>query len=88
MATVKRFEDLDVWLRATQLTHLIYDLSETGSFGRDYGLRDQMRRAAVSIMSNIAEGFESRTQSLFIEYLGRAKSSSGELRSQLYIARD
>ena len=88
MATVERFEDLDVWQRARELVNLVYDLSSAGSFAKDYGLRDQMRRAAVSIMSNIAEGFESRTQSLFIEYLGRAKSSSGELRSQLYIAQD
>ena len=58
MATVERFEDLDVWQRARKLVNLIYDLSTTGSFARVYGLRDQMRRAAVSIMSNIAEGFE------------------------------
>lgn len=58
MATVERFEDLDVWQRARELVNLIYDLSTTGSFARDYGLRDQIRRAAVSIMSNIAEGFE------------------------------
>jgi four helix bundle protein len=88
MTTVTRFEELDVWQRARELANLIYDLSEAGAFARDFGLRDQMRRAAVSIMSNIAEGFESRTQALFIEFLGRAKASSGELRSQLYIALD
>ena len=53
-----------------------------------FGLRDQMRRAAVSIMSNIAEGFESRTQALFVKFLGRAKGSAGELRAQTYVALD
>ena len=65
---------------------MIYRLSSAGAFARDFGLRDQMRRAAVSIMSNIAEGFESQTQVLFIQFLGRAKGSAGELRAQLYIA--
>ncbi len=88
MATVERFEDLDVWQRARKLANLIYDFSEAGAFARDFGLRDQMRRAAVSVMSNIAEGFESKTQSMFIEYLGRAKASAGELRAQLYLALD
>jgi four helix bundle protein len=88
MTTAKRFEDLEVWQRAKELTNLIYRLSSTGSFARDFGLRDQMRRAAVSIMSNIAEGFESQTQVLFIQYLSRAKGSSGELRAQLYIAQE
>jgi four helix bundle protein len=86
MATAKRFEDLEVWQRAKELTNLIYRLSSSGSFSRDFGLRDQMRRAAVSIMSNIAEGFESQTQLLFIQFLSRAKGSAGELRAQLYIA--
>jgi len=88
MTTAKRFEDLDVWQRAKELTNLIYQYSTDGAFSRDFGLRDQMRRASVSIMSNIAEGFESQTQSVFIQYLGRAKGSAGEVRAQLYIARD
>jgi four helix bundle protein len=87
MTTAKRFEELEVWQRARELTNLIYKLS-SGTFARDFGLRDQMRRAAVSIMSNIAEGFESQTQALFIQYLSRAKGSSGELRAQLYIAQE
>lgn len=86
MTTAKRFEDLDVWQRAKELTSLIYGLSSSGAFARDFGLRDQMRRASVSVMSNIAEGFESQTQALFIQYLGHAKGSSGELRAQLYVA--
>jgi four helix bundle protein len=59
------------------------------AFSRDFGLSDQMRRAAVSVMSNIAEGFESRTRALFIDFLGsRAKASAGELRAQCYVALD
>jgi len=77
MTTAKRFEDLEVWQRAKELTSLIYRLSSSGAFARDFGLRDQMRRASVSVMSNIAEGFESQTQVLFTQFLGRA---------QLYIA--
>jgi len=88
MTTAKRFEDLEVWQRAKDLTNLIYKYSTDGMFSRDFGLRDQMRRAAVSIMSNIAEGFESQTQAMFIKYLAVAKGSAGELRAQLYIARD
>jgi four helix bundle protein len=88
MSSVERFEDLQVWQRARELANLVYDLSATEVFARDFGLKDQMRRAAISIMSNIAEGFESRTQLLFIEFLGRAKGSAGELRAQLYLARD
>ena len=88
MTTAKRFEDLEVWQIAKELTNLIYRLSSSGNFARDFGLRDQMRRAAVSIMSNIAEGFESLTQVMFIQYLARAKGSAGELRAQLYIACD
>lgn len=86
MTTAKRFEDLEVWQRAKELTNLVYRFSSSDTFARDFGLRDQMRRASVSIMSNIAEGFESQTQVLFIRYLGHAKGSAGELRAQLYVA--
>ena len=86
MATAKRFEELEVWQKAKELTNLIYRVSSSGALARDFGLRDQMRRVAVSIMSNIAEGFESQTQATFIQYLGHAKGSAGELRSHLYIA--
>ena len=67
---------------------MIYKLTEQGAFAKDYGLKDQIRRASVSIMSNIAEGFESRTDIQFINYLGHAKASAGEVRSQLYVALD
>jgi four helix bundle protein len=66
----------------------VYDRSSDGAFACDLDLRDQMRRAAASIMSNIAEGFESRTDILFLEFLGRAKDPAGELRAELYVARD
>jgi four helix bundle protein len=88
MATIERFEDLEAWQRARELTNVIYDMSDVGAFARDFALRDQIRRAAVSIMSNIAEGFESRTSRLYIEHLGRAKASCGEVRAQLYLAHD
>jgi four helix bundle protein len=88
MTTAKRFEDLEVWQKAKELTNLVYDYSSAGAFSRDFGLCDQMRRASVSVMSNIAEGFESQTQVMIIQFLDRAKGSAGELRAQLYIARD
>jgi four helix bundle protein len=85
MTTATRFEDLDVWQNAKELTNLIYRLSALGTFAHDFGLRDQMRRAAVSVMSDIAEGSESQTQVMFIKYLAYAKGSAGELRAQVYI---
>ena len=88
MATIKRFEDLEVWQIARDLTQNIYQLTNIGPFQRDFGLRDQIRRASVSVLSNIAERFESDTQALFITYLGRARASAGEVRCQLYIALD
>ena len=88
MSTIKRFEDIEAWQTAREVTRRIYEISKDGAFSRDFGLRDQMRRASVSIMSNVAEGFESRTRSLFLEFLGRAKASAGELRAQFYVAGD
>jgi four helix bundle protein len=88
MPSITRFEEIQAWQTARELTQVVYAFSNLGDFSHDFGLRDQMRRAAVSVMSNIAEGFESRTQFLFIEFLGRAKGSSGELPAQAYIARD
>jgi four helix bundle protein len=88
MAVITRFEDLQVWISSRILTRKVYQIKKTGPFSRDYGLRDQIRRAAVSTMSNIAEGFDSNTRALFISYLGRARASIGEIRCQLYIALD
>lgn len=88
MAGITRFEEIEAWKTARQITMSIYEMTEHGAFAKDYGLKDQIRRAAVSVMSNIAEGFESRTNTQFVNYLGHAKGSSGEVRSQLYVALD
>ncbi|HEV1995535.1 MAG TPA: four helix bundle protein [Candidatus Acidoferrum sp.] len=88
MSTITRFEDMEAWQTARTLTRTVYQLTASGTFSRDFGLKDQMQRASVSIMSNIAEGFESRTEVLFLELLGRAKGSAGELRAQFYVAHD
>jgi four helix bundle protein len=88
MPTITRFEEIEAWQTARELTKLIYMLTDDGKFARDFGLKDQIRRASVSIMSNIAEGFESQTQAQFIRYLGIAKASAGEVRSQLYVTSD
>lgn len=79
---------MEVWQSSRELTRLIYDMTQSEVFSRDFGLSNQMRRASVSIMSNIAEGFESRINILFKDYLGRAKASAGELRAQVYVAKD
>jgi four helix bundle protein len=88
VGTIQRFEEIRAWQTARELTCRIYEVSGSGLFSRDYGLRDQMRRAAVSVMSNIAEGFESGTRPLFIRYLRYAKASAGEVRAQLYVGLD
>jgi len=88
MPTIKRFEEIEAWQTARELTKLIYSFTGDGKLSRDFGLKDQIQRASVSIMSNISEGFESQTQAQFIRYLGIAKASAGEVRSQLYVARD
>ncbi|HMR98965.1 MAG TPA: four helix bundle protein [Anaerolineales bacterium] len=88
MPTITHFEEIEAWQTARELTKLIYSFTEEAKFSRDFGLKDQIRRAGVSIMSNISEGFESQTQPQFIRYLGIAKASAGEVRSQLYVSRD
>jgi four helix bundle protein len=85
---VQEFEDLNVYQRARELTNRIYELTRDGTFARDFGLVDQIRRASVSIMSNIAEGFERGTNAEFVQFLYFAKGSSGEVRAQLSIAFD
>jgi four helix bundle protein len=88
MTAITRFEDIEAWKVSRQLTNSIYAYSNQPGFNRDFGLRDQIRRASVSVMSNIAEGFESRTDVQFINFLGMARASAGEVRAQLYIALD
>lgn len=85
---VESFEDLNVYKNARDLTNKIYEVTRQASFSKDYGLTDQIRRASVSIMSNIAEGFERGTNTEFIQFLFIAKGSCGEVRAQLTIAFD
>ena len=85
---VDRFEDQIAWQKARQLAAEIYRISAQGDFSRDFGLRDQIRRAAVSTMSNIAEGFDRGSRSEFHQFLVIAKASCAEVRSQLYVAQD
>ncbi|MBP3954565.1 four helix bundle protein [Gemmata sp. G18] len=89
MAKIERFEDIDAWKRARVLTSRVYATTNAGAFARDFGLRDQIRRACVSIMSNIAEGFERGAgDKEFARFLSIAKGSAGEVRAQLYVALD
>ncbi len=88
MGAIQKFEDLKVWQNAREVNLQIYKLSNKGSFSKDFGLRDQIRRASVSILSNIAEGFERNGNKEFSQFLSIAKASSAEVRSQLYVAKD
>src|SRR5262245_18518923 len=85
---IKRFEDLIAWQKARNLTKKIYEVTRRGRFRNDYGLTGQIQRAAVSIMSNVAEGFERGGLGEFHQFLSTAKVSCAELRSQLYVACD
>ncbi|MBL8132285.1 MAG: four helix bundle protein [Anaerolineae bacterium] len=82
------FEKLIAWQKARELTRVIYDATQRGSFSRDFGLASQMQRAAVSIMSNIAEGYERDNRKEYLRFVLIAKASCAELRSQLYVALD
>lgn len=82
------FEELVAWQKARELTKHVYRITSGGEFARDFGLRDQIRRAAVSIMSNIAEGYERGGRVEFHQFLVVAKGSCAEVRSQLYVAHD
>jgi len=83
-----RREDINAWQEARKLTNMIYEATKHTNFAKDFGLRDQIRRATTSIMSNIAEGYESQSKEDFIRFLYYAKRSAGEVRSQLCVARD
>lgn len=85
---VERFEDLIAWQKARILTQSIYQITRQSDFSKDFGLASQIQRAAVSIMSNIAEGFERSRAGEFHQFLSVAKSSCAEVRSQLYVALD
>lgn len=85
MGKIKQFEDLDIWKEATDIAIEIYLLSEKGKLKNDFGMKDQIRRAAMSISDNISEGFEYESNLQFIRFLRYSKGSSGELRNKLYV---
>lgn len=88
MSRIKSFEELECWSAARDLVLLVYDLTRNASFAHDYGLKDQIRKAAVSSMSNIAEGFSRFSDREFVRFLDIAQSSCEEVKSLLYVAED
>lgn len=88
MARIEKFEDMEAWQKARELARAIYVASGDGAFFRDFGLRDQIRRASVSAMSNIAEGFNRGGNRELIQFLFIAKGSASEVQAQLYVALD
>jgi len=88
MNKIERFEDIIAWQKARELTRQVYGFSKAGEFARDFGLRDQIQRASISTMANIAKGFERGGDKEFIQLLSHSKGSSGEMKSHLYVALD
>ena len=88
MSTFTRFEDIVAWQKARTVTNSVYRVTTVGTFARDFGLRDQLRRASVSVMANIAEGFGRRSDKEFANFLNMAHGSAAECQSHLYIALD
>jgi four helix bundle protein len=88
VATFKRFEEMHAWQSARELVKLIYDATKQPDFNRDFALRDQIQRAAISVMSNIAEGFGAGSDAEFVRFLGYARRPTSEAQSQLYAALD
>ncbi|MFH1549036.1 MAG: four helix bundle protein [Planctomycetota bacterium] len=88
MGKITRFQEILAWQKARALVKEIYRYSSAGSFGKDFALRSQMRRAALSIMSNIAEGFARRTSKEFANFLNISAASAAEAQSLLYVAQD
>lgn len=85
---IERFEDAEVWCLARELAKEIYEITGKGEISKDFSFRDQIRRSSVSIMANIAEGFERKSTKEFLHFLYIAKGSAGEVRSHLYFAAD
>jgi four helix bundle protein len=85
---IERFEDIKAWQEARELARLTYSLTKQPAFTKDFGLKDQIQRAAVSVMANIAEGFDRRTKKEFTNFLSIALSSATEVKSHLYVALD
>lgn len=88
MGKIEKFEDIEAWKLAREITKLIYDVTSRANFSKDFALTNQIRRASISVLSNIAEGFERNGDKEFVQFLTIAKGSCGEVRAQLYIASD
>jgi len=88
MATFRSFEEIDAWQKARVLVSELYSVTDRAPFSKDFGLKDQIRRASISVLSNIAEGFERDGRKEFIQFLSVAKGSAGEVKAQLYVAMD
>lgn len=88
MAMIQRFEDIQAWQEARKLVKMIYSITSKELFSRDFGMRDQIRRASVSVMANIAEGFDCESKVEFARFLGIARRSAVEVQSLLYAALD
>ncbi len=88
MATINRFEDLEIWQKSRELSLKIFNLANNSFFSKDFRFRDQLKSAAASIMDNIAEGFERSSRLEFINFLSISKGSAGEVKSQLHRALD
>jgi four helix bundle protein len=88
MASITKFEDLHAWQEARKLVKTVYKITSDGAFAKDYGLRDQIQRASVSVMTNIAEGFDCESTAEFARFLGIARRSAVEVQSLLYVALD
>ena len=88
MATIQRFEDIEAWKKARELTKRVYAITRQSPLSKDYGLCNQIRRACASVMSNIAEGFERDGNAEFKQFLSISKGSTGEVRSQVYVLLD
>ena len=88
MAMIQRFEDIQAWQEARKLVKMVYSLTNKESFSKDFGMRDQIRRASVSVMANIAEGFDCESKVEFARFLGIARRSAVEVQSVLYAALD
>jgi four helix bundle protein len=88
MGKIERFEDIEAWKKARELTKIIYGVTSQGKIATDFSLKDQLRRAAISVMANIAEGFEREGNKEFRQFLAMAKGSVGEVKALLYVALD
>lgn len=88
MGKIERFEDIQAWQKARELNKNIYDITKNAQFSKDFSLRDQIRRASISIMANIAEGFGRRSKKEFANFLNMAHGSAAEVQCHLYVGLD